>query len=249
MVGLTGGIATGKSAVSSLLKAKGIPIVDADILAREVVAPGTAGLKSIIKAFGDDILLPDGTLNRKKLGSIIFNDETKRKQLNGIVHPAVRKAMLWGVFKAWITGNKLCILDVPLLIEGGTVNWVGSVVVVHWYALLSHVVLLPLTKCLRSSPETQLERLMKRDGSTREEASSRIASQMFIEDKVKYADYPIDNSGSLEQLTEKVDQLVQTLDSSVGRVWWRLEWICAPLALLSAAYVLARKRGRRVKTD
>lgn len=136
VVGLTGGIATGKSTVSKLIKEKGIPVVDADVIARQVVEPGTPGLRKIIKAFGEEVLLPDGSLDRKKLGTIIFNDATKRRQLNGIVHPAVKRAMMWGVFKAWITGNRLCVLDVPLLIEGGIDKWVGRVVVVHWCVLM-----------------------------------------------------------------------------------------------------------------
>lgn len=132
VIGLTGGIATGKSTVSSLLKASNIPIVDADVIARQVVEPGTPALAKIRKAFGDEVILPNGGLDRKKLGSIIFNDETKRKQLNKIVHPAVRKAMLWQVLGFWIRGYKYCVMDVPLLVEGGLWQWVGLVVVVYW---------------------------------------------------------------------------------------------------------------------
>lgn len=132
VIGLTGGIATGKSSVSNLLKERGVPVIDADVIAREVVLPGTKGHRDIVKAFGDDILLPDGMLNRPKLGSVVFNDEEKRKVLNGIVHPAVSKAIAWNVFKCWIKGDKYCVLDVPLLIEGGLWKWVGKVVVVYW---------------------------------------------------------------------------------------------------------------------
>lgn len=129
---MTGGIATGKSTVSGLLKAKQIPVVDADVLARQVVMPGTPALTKIIDYFGAGILLPDGNLDRKKLGSIIFNDENKRKVLNSIVHPAVRRAMCWEVLVHWFRGEKFCIVDVPLLIEGGLWKWVGQVVVVYW---------------------------------------------------------------------------------------------------------------------
>jgi dephospho-CoA kinase len=133
VVGLTGGIATGKSTVSKLLSGvHHIPVVDADILAREAVAPGTSGLSRIVSLFGPSILLPDGTLDRKKLGSIIFNDEARRKQLNAIVHPAVRWRMLIAVLKYWLKGEKACVLDVPLLVEGGLWKWVGIVVVVYW---------------------------------------------------------------------------------------------------------------------
>lgn len=130
---MTGGIATGKSTVSAQLKSFGLPIIDADIIARQVVEPGTPALRKIVEYFGEDILLPDGCLNRPKLGSIIFNDEAKRKKLNSIVHPAVWRAMFWAVVSNWIRGHKLCILDTPLLIEGGLWKWVGKVVVVYWY--------------------------------------------------------------------------------------------------------------------
>jgi dephospho-CoA kinase len=114
------------------LQAKKIPLVDADVLAREVVAPGTSGLRKIVKTFGEDILLPDGSLDRKKLGNIVFNDEEKRKKLNAIVHPAVRWGMFRKVMKYWVDSEKYCVLDVPLLIEGGLWKWVGMVVVVSW---------------------------------------------------------------------------------------------------------------------
>lgn len=136
VIGLTGGIATGKSSVSALLKTHKVPIVDADVLARHVVLPGTPGLKKIVEYFGDEVLLPDGALDRKKLGTIIFNDEVKRKKLNSIVHPAVRRAMVWKMMDAWISGEKYCIMDIPLLIEGGLWKWMGKVIVVYWYVTL-----------------------------------------------------------------------------------------------------------------
>ena len=132
VIGLTGGIATGKSTVSSLLRAHHVPIVDADVLARKVVEPGTPALAAIVRAFGPDILLPDGTLDRPKLGRIVFADEGARRKLNGIVHPAVRREMFWSVLRHWWRGERMCVLDVPLLIEGGLWKWVGKVVVVYW---------------------------------------------------------------------------------------------------------------------
>jgi dephospho-CoA kinase len=118
--------------VSTLLKAHKVPVVDADIIARQIVEPGTPALAKIESVFGSEVLQPDGTLDRKKLGSIIFNDESKRRQLNGIMHPAVRRAMFWEVLGYWIRGYKYCILDVPLLIEGPLWKMVGKVVVVYW---------------------------------------------------------------------------------------------------------------------
>lgn len=119
--------------MSELLKAKNIPLIDADVLAREVVLPGTPALWNIVHVFGNDILLPEGSLDRKKLGGIIFTDEGKRKILNGIVHPAVRRAMFLKVLHHWIRGERFCVVDVPLLIEGGLWRYVGKVVVVYWY--------------------------------------------------------------------------------------------------------------------
>ncbi|KAF8195120.1 dephospho-CoA kinase-domain-containing protein [Pholiota molesta] len=228
VVGLTGGIATGKSTVSALLKASHVPVVDADVIARQVVEPGTPALAKIRKEFGDEVLFPDGSLDRKKLGSVIFADETKRKKLNQIVHPAVRKQMLWQVLKLWITGNKYCIMDVPLLIEGGLWEWVGKVVLVY------------------CSDELQLQRLMQRDGSSKEDASSRLNSQLPITEKVAYADVVIDNSGSKQELQAHVENLIRKLDERAG--WsWRLSWLIPPFGLLSAVSTLMWRRIARRK--
>ncbi|KAF7301076.1 CoaE-domain-containing protein [Mycena indigotica] len=219
VVGLTGGIATGKSSVSNLLKAKGIPLIDADVLARQVVAPGTTGLRKIVAFFGKEILLPDGSLDRKKLGSIIFNDEAKRRKLNSIVHPAVRRAMLWAVVNNWLSGRRFCVLDVPLLIESGLWRFYGKIVVVF------------------CSPEVQLERLMKRDNSSAEDASARLNSQLPITDKILYADHVVDNSGSPEDLEGHVNELVRVLKRDSG--WsWRLSWLFPPYGVLSALLTL-----------
>ncbi len=132
-MGLTGGIATGKSTVSALLKSHGVPIIDADILARQVVEPGTKAYSQIVSYFGDGICHTDGALDRPKLGKLVFNDAVKRKKLNSIVHPAVRRAMVWQVALYWLKGAKICVLDVPLLIEAGLWKWVGKIVVVSWF--------------------------------------------------------------------------------------------------------------------
>lgn len=115
-----------------MLASHKIPVIDADKLAREVVAPGTRGLRQIVSEFGRDILRSDGTLDRPKLGEMIFNNAVKRKKLNAIVHPAVRRAMIWGVIKCWLRGERMCVLDVPLLIEAGLWKWMGWIVVVYW---------------------------------------------------------------------------------------------------------------------
>jgi len=226
VVGLTGGIATGKSTVSALLKAHAVPVVDADVLAREVVQPGTRGHARIVAAFGHDILLPNGALDRPKLGALVFGDADKRKTLNAIVHPAVRWAMVWHVVRLWVRGEKVCVLDVPLLIEAGLWKWVGMVVVVY------------------CSEELQLKRLMARDKSTEDAAMARIQSQMSISEKTKFADEVIDNSGELAEIEEKVTLLLRKLNAHVK--WtWRLEWLIPPFGLLAASWTLLSRSMQR----
>ncbi|KAI0647443.1 dephospho-CoA kinase-domain-containing protein [Trametes meyenii] len=229
VVGLTGSIATGKSTVASLLRAYNLPIVDADVLARKVVEPGTPALAQIVRAFGASILREDGTLNRERLGHIVFHDETKRRELNAIVHPAVRREMFWSVLRCWWRGERVCVLDVPLLIEGGLWKWVGKVIVVY------------------CSAEIQLQRLMKRDKSSREAATSRLNAQLPITEKVEYADVVVDNSGSLQDLEQQVDQLVQRLLNEAG--WsWRLSWLFPPWGVASAVWSLSWRALRRSRS-
>ena len=135
VVGLTGGIGTGKSTVSSLLKAHSVTVIDADVIARQVVEPGTKAHREIVKYFGRDILLADGRLDRPKLGAVIFGDAGKRNKLNSIVHPAVRMEMVRQAIWAWLKGNRYCVMDVPLLIETGLHHWVALTVVVSWYVM------------------------------------------------------------------------------------------------------------------
>lgn len=184
IVGLTGGIGSGKSTVSNLFKANGIPVVDADVVARNVLKKGTGGWKKVVAAFGNDILLPSGEVNRPKLGQIVFNDPDKRQLLNRLLAPYISSGILLEVLKLWMKGCKIIILDVPLLFETKMDRWTTPIIVV-W---VDH--------------KTQLERLMSRDGTTAEEANSRINAQMPLDLKKEKADILIDNSGSLEDLNE-----------------------------------------------
>lgn len=134
VVGLTGGIASGKTSVSNLLKSPQyhVPLVDLDVLAREVVEPGTSTLNKIRAAFGDDVITSGGALDRPALGRIIFNDEKQRKKLNAIIHPAIRRRLAWILFRHWISGEKLVVVDAPLLIEAGLWRFAGKIVLVYW---------------------------------------------------------------------------------------------------------------------
>ncbi|MFO7248113.1 MAG: dephospho-CoA kinase [Bacillota bacterium] len=190
-LGLTGGIACGKSTVLAMFVKWGIPTVDADVLARRVVEPGAPAWREIVERFGPDILLPDGRINRKRLGALVFADEQARRELNRIVHPRVREIMWRDVEEAERRGAKLVVCDVPLLYESGLEDRFDAVMVVY------------------VPPEEQLRRLMVRDSLTREEALARIHAQMPIEEKRRRADYVIDNSGSLAETERQVNAFLR----------------------------------------
>jgi dephospho-CoA kinase len=193
VIGLTGGIACGKSTVSWMLAERGARIIDADIIAREVVRPGEEAWSLIVERFGRDILLANEELDRVKLGAIVFADEQARLDLNAIVHPAVRARMRQLMKEAREESIALIVMDIPLLYESKLEYMVEKVVVVYCTA------------------EQQLKRLMERNGYDEEEAMRRIASQMSIEEKKSRADYVIDNSGTFTETEEQVDELVGKL--------------------------------------
>jgi dephospho-CoA kinase len=190
IIGLTGGIASGKSTVSKLLIQKGFTVVDADEAARKVVEPGEPALGKIIEIFGKSILYPDGTLNRAALGDIIFHDEERRKELNSIVHPAVRAHMLDEKDEAFKSGKKTVIMDIPLLYESNLSWMVDKTIVVY------------------VDRETQLTRLMKRNSLQEAEAIVRIESQMSLEEKKGLAETVLDNRGTIEYTEEQLDELI-----------------------------------------
>jgi dephospho-CoA kinase len=190
ILGLTGGIATGKSTVASMLRERNIPVIDADQIARQVVEPGKPAYRAIVEHFGKQILLPDGTLDRKKLGEIIFSNEAERQVLNSIVHPEVRKMIREQAEQAIRAGEPIIVMDIPLLFESKLRHMVDKVVVVY----------VPF--------DVQVRRLMERDDSSEEQALKRIRAQMPIEDKREMADYVIDNQGSREETERQVEQLL-----------------------------------------
>lgn len=190
IIGLTGGIASGKSTVSEMLKKRGIPVIDADLIAREVVEVGKKAYTEIVNAFGKEILNEDLTINRARLGSIVFQNEDKREKLNSIVHPEVRLEMKRRQEQLISEGAKAVVLDIPLLFESNLKHLVDKVIVVY------------------TEEKNQLERLMKRNNFSKEEALSRINAQMPLKEKVKFADAVINNDGTLEETEQQLENIL-----------------------------------------
>lgn len=193
VVGLTGGIATGKSTVAALFAKQGACVINTDQLARIVVEPGEPAWQEIIRVFGQEILLPDGQLNRKKLGEIVFRDRGKRQVLEKITHPAIRALMYDKLDAARSEGVCIAIVEVPLLFETDFQNDVDRTIVVT------------------AREELQLARLAARDGLRGEQAYRRLAAQMPLTEKVARADYVIENNGELTETERQVRELWQLL--------------------------------------
>lgn len=193
-VGLTGSIAVGKTFVAGVLAELGCYVLDADRAAREVVEAGTPGLRALVAAFGADILLADGTLDRARLGAIVFADEHKRQLLNSILHPFIIERQDEQL-REWEAGNPdgIGVIDAALMIESGGYRRFDKIVVVH------------------CRPEIQLERLMARNKLTREEAERRIAAQMPQEEKMQYADYLIETSEGFESARQETERVYHAL--------------------------------------
>jgi len=186
IIGLTGGIASGKSTVSEYLKSKGIPIVDADIVSREVVEPGSKGLNQIVEAFGKKMLI-DGYLDRKALRELIFSDDSQRLKLNAILHPIIHNEII-NQLEAFKGIHPIIIFDAPLLIENNLISMVDELWVVS------------------VNKEIQIDRVMVRDQVTKEQAESIIDKQMSLEEKLKYADVVLDNNMDLQHLYNQIEE-------------------------------------------
>lgn len=186
-VGLTGGIASGKSEVSRRLAELGAVLIDADLLAREAVEPGSEGLAEVVRAFGPGILQDDGALDRAALGALVFADPERRGQLNAIVHPRVRARA--AELMAAASDEAVVVQDIPLLVETGQAGSFDVVVVVD------------------APDEVRIRRLAERNGMTPEDASARMAAQATREERLAAADHVIENSGSLDELRAAVDRL------------------------------------------
>jgi dephospho-CoA kinase len=200
-VGLTGSIGVGKSFVASVFEELGCHVLDADQTAREVVMPGTPGLKALTEAFGEEILQSDGTLDRKQLGALVFADESQRQRLNHILHPFII-ARQDAVLTEWEREDPrgIGIVDAALMIESGGYRRFDKLIVVH------------------CRPVVQLERLMLRDKLSRDEAQRRIDSQMPQAEKQKYADYLIDTSDGFELTRAQVGRVYEQLRDTYSSV-------------------------------
>ena len=192
IIGLTGSIASGKSTVANMLKEMGFPIIDADLVARIVVEKGTATLETIKETFGTEVIHDDGSLNREGLGEIIFSNPSKRKQLNDIMHPAIRTEMLAQKEHLMQQGHPVIIMDIPLLFESRLQSFVDKILVVT------------------VTEQTQLERLMSRNGFTQEDAKLRIQSQLPLSVKEKGADAVIYNNGTIEETKQQLTKILTT---------------------------------------
>jgi dephospho-CoA kinase len=190
-VGLTGGIASGKSTVAAMLAELGAVVIDADALAREVVAKGTPGLERVAAAFGPDVLTPDGALDRPRMGAIVFADEEKRRVLEGIVHPLVFER--YAELEASAPEGALVVHDIPLLTETGRAGEFDAVIVVE------------------SPAELQVQRMLRDRGWTREDAESRIAAQATPEQRRAVATHVIVNTGTREDLRHRVTEVFEAL--------------------------------------
>lgn len=193
-VGLTGGIASGKSTVSGMFRELGVPVIDADMIAREVVAPGSRALEAIVAAFGEEILTDEKSLNRARLGEIVFSDLSKKKVLEGILHPEIIAEQDRRLKDLEREGRTpVAVVDAAVMIESGSWKRFDSLVVVD---------------CEESQ---QISRLRLRNGMNEEEAARRVNAQMPLSEKVKYADHVIDNRGSIDDTRKQVEELMKLL--------------------------------------
>ncbi|WP_286316264.1 dephospho-CoA kinase [Romboutsia ilealis] len=189
ILGLTGSIGCGKSSLSNILKDNNIDIIDADIISRKIFEDEKL-LDLVFEQFGDSIKNKDGSLNRKALGNIVFNDDNKLIELNSLTHPKIKEKVLEEIEKVKLYNKDIVVIDAPLLIEGGYLEIVDKVLVIT------------------CNEDIQIKRIQKRDKCSKEEALSRISSQMSQKDKIKYADYVLDNSENLKELKEKTHEFL-----------------------------------------
>jgi dephospho-CoA kinase len=193
LFGLTGGLASGKSVVAAMLRARSVPVIDADQLAREVVAPGSEGLEAVVAAFGRSVLCADGSLDRAAMAELVFGDAEKRRTLNAIVHPRIGMLTAERAAELEARGEPLACYEAALLVENGLADAFRPLLVVA------------------APEEIQIARAMARDGATEEQVRARLRAQMPLAAKVAAADHVIDNAGSLEETERQVDEVLRAI--------------------------------------
>ncbi|XP_021095832.1 dephospho-CoA kinase domain-containing protein isoform X1 [Heterocephalus glaber] len=213
LVGLTGGIASGKSSVLQLFQQLGCAVIDVDVIARHIVQPGYPAHRRIVEAFGPEVLLENGDINRKVLGDLIFKQPNQRQLLNAITHPEICKEMMKETFKCFLQGRRYVILDIPLLFE---------------------------TRKLLSDRDTQLVRLMERNGLSLKDAEARIQAQLPLKDKVRMANHVLDNSGQWSDTRRQAILLHAQLERSLEYLPLRLGVLVGLASITSFLYLLAR---------
>jgi dephospho-CoA kinase len=196
--GLTGGLASGKSQVAARFSARGLPVIDADQLARAVVEPGSVGLDEVVKAFGPDVLDENGALDRKRLGQKVFTDPEARKRLESITHPRIHALMHERARNLAAAGEPLACYEAPLLVEVGLTEKLRPLVVVS------------------AGEDAQVERAARRDRISAEAARARIAAQLPLADKLAVADFVIDNTGTLASTLEQADRVLDAICERFG---------------------------------
>ncbi|XP_012270974.1 uncharacterized protein LOC105694673 [Orussus abietinus] len=224
IVGLTGGIATGKSSVGAVFREFGIPVIEADVIARKVVEPGKPAWHKIKEEFGSEVFLENGHLNRAKLGDIIFDNIEKRRKLNAITHPHIYRELCWQAFKHFLQGHPFIVMDLPLLFETGhMLNYLYKIIVVT------------------CEEDLQLQRLMERSEFSEAKAKVRIEAQMSLDKKANMANFVIENSGSERDTREQTVKVINVLRCS--RHYWKLRLLvgfCCTM-LLAGAYWLKNR--------
>ncbi|MEO6420972.1 MAG: dephospho-CoA kinase [Polyangiaceae bacterium] len=198
LFGLTGGLASGKSAVAARLRIRGVPVIDADLLAREVVTKGSSGLADIVEAFGPEVLDAEGSLDRRALAALVFSDEKKRKTLNAITHPRIAELGMERARELSERGEPLAAYEAALLVENGLESAFRPLVVVA------------------APPDVQLARAVARDGSDEDEARARLAAQMPLDQKIAAADFVIENASTLAALSQRTDEVLAAICERVG---------------------------------
>ncbi|MEO5730908.1 MAG: dephospho-CoA kinase [Byssovorax sp.] len=196
--GLTGGLASGKSTVAARFRARGVPVIDADQIAREVVEPGSEGLARVVEAFGEGVLAPDGSLDRARLGDLVFAAPERRRALNSILHPRIAARSAERIAALDAAGEELACYEAALLVENHLSDAFRPLVVVA------------------VPPHVQLARAMARDGSTEEQARARVAAQLPLATKIAAADHVIDNAGDTATTERRADEVLAAIQAREG---------------------------------